>query len=83
MADLYMGLSILTGLFFVKVVMMFGRHPWLFVLSAIPILLILWNLRMAWQGAYREAKRLELLCRNTFLVNLSITMILTIQQSIL
>jgi len=82
MVDLYMGLSILTGLFFIKILMMFERHGWLFVLSAIPILLILWNLRMAWQGAYREAKRLELLCRNTLLVNLSITMIFTIQQSI-
>jgi 1,4-dihydroxy-2-naphthoate octaprenyltransferase len=82
MADLYMGLSILTGLFFIKILMMFGRYPWLFVLSAIPILLILWNLRMAWQEAYREAKRLELLCRNTLLVNLSITIVLTIQQTI-
>jgi 1,4-dihydroxy-2-naphthoate octaprenyltransferase len=81
MADLYMGLSILTGLFFIKILMMFERYSWLFVLSTIPILLIIWNLLMAWREAYHEAKRLELLCRNTLLVNLSITMILTIQQS--
>lgn len=81
MMDLYMGLSILTGLFFMKM-MMFGKNPWLLAISALPIFLILWNLLMAWQEAYREAKRLELLCRNTLWINLSITMILTIQQSI-
>lgn len=82
MTDLYMGISILAGLFFIKILMMFGKSSWLFVISAIPILLILWNLLMAWQEAYREAKRLELLCRNTLLVNLSMTMILTLQQTI-
>jgi len=82
MADLYMGLSIITGLFFIKILMMFGSNFWLFVISAIPILIILWNLLMAWQGEYREPKRLELLCRNTLFVNLSITIIFTIQQSI-
>lgn len=83
MIDLYMGLSILTGLFFIKIVMMSKESLWLLMLSAIPIFLILWNLLMAWQEAYRKAKRLEFLCRNTLLVNLSITMILTIQQSII
>jgi 1,4-dihydroxy-2-naphthoate octaprenyltransferase len=83
MADLYMGLSILTGLFFIKILMMFGRYSWLFAISVIPILLIAWNLLMAWQEVYRDPKRLELLCRNTLLVNLSITMILTIQQSVI
>ncbi len=82
MADLYMGSSILASLFFIKILMMFGKSSWLFAISAIPILLILWNLLMAWREAYREAKRLELLCRNTLLVNLSITMTLTIQQTI-
>jgi len=82
MTDLYMGISILAGLFFIKIVIMFGKSSWLFGISAIPILLILWNLLMAWQEAYREAKRLELLCRNTLLVNLSMTMILTLQQTI-
>jgi len=82
MIDLYMGFSILTGLFFIKILMMFGRYPWLFVLSVVPILLILWNLVMAWHEAYRETKRLELLCRNTLLVNLSVTMILTLQQTL-
>ncbi len=82
MTDLYMGLSILAGLFFIKILIMLGKSSWLFAISAIPILLILWNLLMAWQEAYREAKRLELLCRNTLLVNLSMTMILTLQQTI-
>jgi 1,4-dihydroxy-2-naphthoate octaprenyltransferase len=82
MIDLYRGISILAGLFFIKIMMMFGKSLWLFAISAIPILLILWNLLMAWQEAYRETKRLELLCRNTLLVNLSITMILTLQQTI-
>jgi 1,4-dihydroxy-2-naphthoate polyprenyltransferase len=82
MTDLYMGISILAGLFFIKILMMFGKSSWLFAILAIPILLILWNLLMAWQEAYREAKRLELLCRNTLLVNLSMTMILTLQQTI-
>jgi 1,4-dihydroxy-2-naphthoate octaprenyltransferase len=82
MTDLYMGLSILAGLFFIKILIMLGKSSWLFAISAIPILLILWNLLMAWQEAYREAKRLEFLCRNTLLVNLSMTMILTLQQTI-
>jgi len=82
MTDLYMGISILAGLFFIKIVIMFGKSSWLFAISAIPILLILWNLLMAWQEAYRETKRLELLCRNTLLVNFSMTMVLTLQQTI-
>ncbi len=82
MIDLFMGISILAGLFFIKMMMMFGKSSWLYALSAIPVFLILWNLLMAWQEAYRQAKGLELLCRNTLLVNLSITMIFTIQQSI-
>ncbi len=82
MIDLYMGISILAGLFFIRLMLMSGKSIWLFALSAIPILLILWNLLMAWQEAYREAKRLDLLCRNTLLVNLSMTMLLTLQQTL-
>lgn len=82
MIDLYMGLSILSGLFFIKMMMVSHKPLWLLFLSAIPILLILWNLLMAWQETYREAKGLELLCRNTLLVNLSMTMILTVQQTL-
>lgn len=80
MIDLYMGLSILSGLFFLKMVVVSGIWVWGIVLSAVPILLILWNLFMAWKEAYREPKRLELLCRNTLWVNLSITTILTLKQ---
>jgi 1,4-dihydroxy-2-naphthoate octaprenyltransferase len=82
MGDLYLGLSILTGLSFVKVILIFGQTPfWLLILSGIPLLLILWNLIQVWRGSYRDAKKLELICRNTIFVNLSMTMILTIQQT--
>ena len=84
MGDLYLGLSTLTGLFFVKVILIFGQTPfWLLILSGIPLLLILWNLIQVWRGSYRDAKKLELICRNTIFVNLSMTMILTIQQSLI
>jgi 1,4-dihydroxy-2-naphthoate octaprenyltransferase len=84
MGDLYLGLSILTGLSFVKVILIFGQTPfWLFILSGIPLLLILWNLIQVWRGSYRDGKKLELICRNTIFVNLSMTMILTIQQSLI
>ena len=82
MGDLYIGLSILIGLSFIKVLRIFGQTPiWLFILSGIPLLLILWDLIQVWRGDYRDSKRLGLLCRNTLFVNLSITMILTIQQT--
>jgi 1,4-dihydroxy-2-naphthoate octaprenyltransferase len=82
MGDLYSGLSILIGLSFIKVLMILGQTPiWLFILSGGPLLFILWNLIQMWRGDYRDSKRLELLCRNTLLVNLSIAMILTIQQT--
>jgi 1,4-dihydroxy-2-naphthoate octaprenyltransferase len=82
MGDLYIGLSILIGLSLIKVLKIFGQTPiWLFALSGIPLLLILWNLIQIWRGDYRDPKRLELLCRNTIFINLSITMILTIQQT--
>ena len=41
MGDLYIGLSILIGLSFIKVLMIFGETPlWLLILSGIPLLLI-------------------------------------------
>jgi len=80
--DLYIGLSILTGLSFVRLMGFFDPTPaWLFLLSGVPLLLILWNLMMVWRGDYSGTKRLQSICRNTLLVNLSITMILTIQQT--
>jgi 1,4-dihydroxy-2-naphthoate octaprenyltransferase len=80
MRDLYIGLSILTGLSFVRLMRLFDPTPtWLFLLSGIPLLLILWNLMIVWRGHDPSSKRLESICRNTLLVNLSITMILTIQ----
>ena len=84
MGDLCLGLSILTGLSFVKVILIFGHTPfWLLILSGIPLLFTLWNSIQVWRGGYRDAKKLELLCRNTIFVNLSMTMILTIQQSLI
>jgi 1,4-dihydroxy-2-naphthoate octaprenyltransferase len=84
MGDLYMGLSILTGLYFIKMMWGLGRAPlWLLALSAGPPLLILWNLIQIWRGDYRDARKLERLCRNTLFVNLSMTMLLTIQQTFL
>ncbi|NWG01458.1 MAG: prenyltransferase [Syntrophaceae bacterium] len=82
MGDLYMGLSILTGFYFIKMMWGLGNTPlWLLVLSAFSPFLILWNLIQMWSGSYQDAKKLERLCRNTLLVNLSITMFLTIQQT--
>jgi 1,4-dihydroxy-2-naphthoate octaprenyltransferase len=82
--DLYLGLSVLVGLSFIKVLLVFGlTPPWIFVLSGIPLLLILLNLIQIWRGDYGDARRLEILCRNTLFINLSITMILTIQQTLL
>jgi 1,4-dihydroxy-2-naphthoate octaprenyltransferase len=84
MSDLYLGLSILIGLSFIKVLLVVGQTPlWIFMLSAIPLMLILWNLIQIWRGDYQDAKKLEMLCRNTLFINLSITMILTIQQALL
>ncbi len=83
MGDLYLGLSILVGLSFVKVLLIFGQPSlWLLILSGIPLSLILWNLTQVWHGDYRNARRLEFLCQNTLFINLSITMILTIQQTV-
>jgi len=82
--NLYAGLSLLTGLSFMKIMWGIGRSPsWLLLLSGIPSLLILWNLVQIWRGSYHDRGKLELLCRNTLFVNLSITMLLTIQQTIL
>jgi 1,4-dihydroxy-2-naphthoate octaprenyltransferase len=84
MSDLYLGLSILIGLSFIKVLLVVGQTPlWIFMLSAIPLMLILWNLIQIWRGDYQDARKLEVLCRNTLFINLSITMILTIQQTLL
>lgn len=84
MGDLYIGLSILAGFSFIKMIWGLGRTPfWLLALSAVPPLLILWNLVQVWRGNYHHTRKLELLCRNTLLVNLSMTMLLTLQQTLL
>jgi 1,4-dihydroxy-2-naphthoate octaprenyltransferase len=79
--DLYMGFSILAAFTFLKVVLVSGPSPfWLLILSGIPILLILGNLIRFMNGSYQNALKLEHLCRNTLLVNLSMGMTLTLQQ---
>jgi len=84
MGELYLSLSVLVGFSFIKMLMKFGGTPlWLFILAGIPLALILWNLIQMWRGDYKEAGLLTILCRNTLFVNLSITMILTIQQTLL
>jgi 1,4-dihydroxy-2-naphthoate octaprenyltransferase len=84
MGDLYIGLSVLTGFSFIKMMWGTGHPPyWLFLLSGIPSLLILWNLIQVWRENYHDHKELELLSRNTLFVNLSMTMLLTIQQTLL
>ncbi len=84
MGDLYIGLSVLSGFSFIKMMWGLSDTPsWLLVLSGIPSFLILWNLIQVWRGHYHDNKKLELLCRNTLWVNLSITMLLTIQQTLL
>lgn len=82
--DLYMGFSILTAFSFIKAILVAGLTPfWLFFLGGVPVLLIIWNLIQILGGGYRQSQRLEVLCRNTLLVNLSIGMILTIQQTLI
>jgi len=84
MGELYLSLSVLVGLSFIKVLTKFGRAPlWIFILAGIPLALILWNLIQIWRADYKDERGLATLCRNTLFVNLSITMILTIQQTLL
>jgi 1,4-dihydroxy-2-naphthoate polyprenyltransferase len=83
MGDLYLGLSMLIGLSLFKVMGMLAETPsWLLVLSGVPLLLILWNVHRVWKEGYRDPGILDLLCRNTLMVNLTITVVLTIQQTL-
>lgn len=83
MTDLYMGISILVGLSFLKILLVLGSTPlWLLMIAGIPLLLILWNLLILLGGWQQAPKRLELVCRNTIFVNLSITIVYTLQQTL-
>lgn len=58
MSDLYIGVSILIGLSFVKVLLVFGQTPlWLFILSGIPLLIILWNFLLKFGGGVIGLKK--------------------------
>jgi hypothetical protein len=84
MGDLYIGLSLLAGFSFIKMMWGFGLTPtWLLALSGVPPVLILWNLIQVWLGNYRDHKKLEALSLNTLLVNLTMTMLLTIRFTII
>jgi 1,4-dihydroxy-2-naphthoate octaprenyltransferase len=84
MGDLYIGLSLLAGFSFIKLMWGLGQIPlWLLALSGVPTFLILWNLIQVWKGNYHDAPKLELICRNTLLVNLTITMLLTIRFTVM
>jgi 1,4-dihydroxy-2-naphthoate octaprenyltransferase len=83
MGELYLSLSVLVGLSFIKVLTKFGRvPPWIFILAGIPLTLILWSLIQMWRTDYKDERGRKVLCRNTLFINLSITMILTIQQTL-
>jgi 1,4-dihydroxy-2-naphthoate octaprenyltransferase len=83
MGDLYIGVSILAGFSFIRIMWdLAGTALWLLALAGIPLLLILWNLIQVWRANYHDSKKLELLCRNTLFVNLSMTAMLTIHQTL-
>lgn len=83
MGDLYIGLSLLAGFSFIKMMWGLGlTPPWLLAFSGVPLLLILWNLVQIWLGNYRDHKKLETLSLNTLLVNLTMTMLLTIRLTV-
>jgi 1,4-dihydroxy-2-naphthoate octaprenyltransferase len=82
-SDLYFGLSVLAGFSLVKILLIPAGSPlWLLVLSAVPLWLIARNMFEIWRGGYRENRRVEMLCRNTLLINLLTTMILTIRETL-
>lgn len=81
MGDLYIGISVLVGFSFIKMVLNIGSLSYGFLLlSCIPCFLILWNTVHIWKKNYQFHKTLEYLCRNTLLIHLSISMLLTIQR---
>ncbi len=82
MADLSLGILVLNGLSFIKVMSISNPMPHgLMILPAVPLLLMVWNFILIWQKGYWGGKKLGILCRNSLLINLSVTMILTIQQT--
>ncbi len=81
MRDLYIGISIFAGLSFLKALWIFeGPKAGILLLAGIPLGLILWNLVLLFDEEKLKGERLEKICRNTLWVNLSITLILMIQQ---
>jgi 1,4-dihydroxy-2-naphthoate polyprenyltransferase len=83
MVDLYLGLSMLTGLSFLKVISILEPRPfWLWMLAGVPVFLLLWNFILMWRGDDADPKTLEVLCQNGLLTNLAITFVLTLQQTL-
>lgn len=79
MGDLYVGISVLAGFSFIKMALKMGSPSYGFLLLFIPSFLILWNIIHIWKKKYQCHKTLEHLCRNTLLINLSMTLLLTLQ----
>ncbi len=83
MVDLYLGVSVLTGLSFLKVISILDPRPvWLWTLAGVPVFLIARNFIVMWRGGDVDPKTLEGLCRNGLLTNLTIALTLTLQQTL-
>jgi len=82
--DLYLGVSVLGAFTFIKVLLVYGGTPfWIWVISGIPLGLVLRNLVRILREEYRNSALLERLCRHTLLVNLSMGVILILHQAAL
>lgn len=80
-ADLYIGISLIGGLSFIKLIVMSGKTTfWIWIVSVLPLLLIILNIVNIWKEKFRERDKLEKTCLNTLLVNLFVTISLTIKQ---
>lgn len=84
MTDLFLAISILAGLSFIKGLWIFQKSiGGVLFLAGLPILLTLWNILLMFNRERLESHQMERISRNTLLINLSITIILTIQQLLL
>ncbi len=83
MIDVYIGVSVLCGLSLLKVMISFKETPlWLFFVAAIPLAFLLLNILQILGRRERGSIQLNSLCRNTLVINLLITMLLTLQQTL-
>lgn len=79
--ELYIGILMLTGFSLIKIMFVFDKITlWIWTITVFPLFLMINNIINVWREKYRKRDDLERLCLNTLLINLFITMILTIQQ---